>query len=145
MKIVDINILIYAVNKDAPLHRKIREWWESAVIDDEPIGLPWVVILGFIRIVTNSRIMPSPLQPEAAMAVVDEWLSLPGIDVVQPRRNHWAILRELFTDLGTAANLTTDAHLAALAIDYGARLYSTDNDFARFQKLRWADPLAAVS
>jgi uncharacterized protein len=140
MKIVDINILIYAINIDAPLHSKIKTWWESAVMDEESIGLPWTVILGFIRIVTNTRIMPKALSPDGAIELVDEWLSLPGVSIIHPRENHWNVLRELLGDRGTAANLTTDAHLAALAIEYGAKLYSADNDFSRFKKLRWVDP-----
>ena len=141
MKIVDINVLIYATNQDAPLHAVIKQWWEKAIVHDERIGLPWIVILGFIRIVTNSRIMPHPLPPATAVTLVDEWLNLPGVDVIHPRQDHWSVLRELFQDMGTAANLTTDAHLAALAIAHGARLYSTDNDFARFKTLRWTNPL----
>ncbi len=140
MKIVDINILIYAINEDSPLHAKIKSWWENAVMDEEPIGLPWVVVLGFLRIVTNTRIMPRALSPDAATELMDEWLSIPSAAIIHPHENHWNILRELFKDMGTAANLTTDIHLAAMAIEYGARLYSTDNDFSRFKKLRWVDP-----
>ncbi len=140
MKIVDINVLIYAINQDAPLHGKMKNWWERAIVEGDTIGLCWIVILGFIRIVTSSRIMPNPLSSEAAIELVNEWLSLSAVEIIHPRDSHWIILKELFGEMGTAANLTTDAHLAALAIDYGAQLYSTDNDFSRYKKLRWVDP-----
>ena len=140
MKIVDVNVLIYAVNTDAPAHATIKRWWESAVADTEPVGLAWVVVLAFLRIITNPRVMPRPLAVEDAVSLLDEWFSLPGVVAVEPGERHWGILKELLADLGAAANLTTDAHLAAIAIENGARLYSTDNDFSRFRGLRWTNP-----
>jgi uncharacterized protein len=142
VKIVDVNVLLYAVNEDAPSHAAARDWWEKTVVAQEPVGLAWIVILAFLRIVTNPRIMPRPLRADQAVSLVDEWLSLPGVCLVEPGERHWEIFRELLADLGTAANLTTDAHLAAIAIENGARLYSTDNDFARFRSLRWVNPVA---
>jgi toxin-antitoxin system PIN domain toxin len=85
--------------------------------------------------------MPTPLYPEIAMEIVEEWLHHPTVKIIAPRKRHWDILKELLTPLGTAANLTSDAHLAALAIEHGARLFSTDNDFSRFPNLRWTNPL----
>ena len=99
-------------------------------------------MLGFLRIITNGRIMPTPLPPEIALEIIDEWLGQPPSRIVVPTEEHWPILKELLTPLGTAANLTSDAHLAALAIEHGARLFSTDNDFGRFAGLRWTNPLA---
>jgi toxin-antitoxin system PIN domain toxin len=141
VKIVDVNVLIYAINRDAPSHAQMKRWWEEALVDVEPIGLAWAVILGFLRIVTNPRVMPRPLSSEQAVSLVEEWLQLPGLCIVEPGEGHWDILKELFGELGTAANLTSDAHLAAIAIENGARLYSTDNDFSRFPKLRWVNPI----
>jgi uncharacterized protein len=141
MKLVDINLLIYAINKDTPHHSKAKIWLEESLSNEEPFGFAWIVILGFLRIVTNSRIMPAPLSPELAIAIVDDWLQQPPSLTVVPSQRHWSILKELLPPLGTAANLTSDAHLAALAIEHGARLYSTDNDFTRFQPLRWTNPL----
>jgi len=141
MKIVDINLLIYAINKDAPHHSKAKKWLEDSLSSDEPFGFAWIVILGFLRIVTNGRIMPTPLIPEVAIDSVNEWLLQPPSVTVAPSRNHWSIFKELLIPLGVAANLTSDAHLAALSIEHGARLYSTDNDFSRFQSLRWTNPI----
>ena len=141
MKVVDINLLIYAINTDTPHHNKAKQWLEAALSDDEPVGFAWIVILGFLRIVTNARIMPQPLDPEDAVMVVDDWLVQPPSRIIVPADRHWMILKELLSPLGTAANLTSDAHLAALAIEHGARLYSTDNDFSRFVGLRWTNPI----
>jgi len=141
MKIVDINLLIYAINKDTPYHFKAKKWLEDSLSSDEPFGFAWIVILGFLRIVTNGRIMPTPLIPEVAIDCVNDWLQQPPSLTIVPSHQHWSIFKELLMPLGTAANLTSDAHLAALAIEHGARLYSTDNDFSRFQSLRWTNPI----
>lgn len=141
MKIVDINLLIYAINRDTPHHSKAKRWLEDSLSSDEPFGFAWIVILGFLRIVTNGRILPKPLMPEVAINVVNEWLQQPPSLTVVPSHQHWSIFKEILMPLGTAANLTSDAHLAALAIERGARLYSTDNDFSRFQSLRWTNPI----
>ena len=141
MKVVDINLLIYAINTDTPHHPQAKEWLEASLSSDEPVGLAWIVILGFLRIITSGRIMPTPLSSEVAIEIIDEWLRQPSVQIIVPRERHWDILKELLTPLGTAANLTSDAHLAALAIEYGARLFSTDNDFSRFAGLRWTNPI----
>ncbi|MGB5620588.1 MAG: type II toxin-antitoxin system VapC family toxin, partial [Desulfobacterales bacterium] len=140
MKIVDINLLIYAINKDTPHHSKAKKWLEDSLSSDESFGLAWIVILGFLRIVTNGRIMPTPLMPEVAIDFVNDWLQQPPCLTIVPSHQHWSIFKEILMPLGTAANLASDAHLAALAIEHGARLYSTDNDFSRFQSLRWTNP-----
>jgi toxin-antitoxin system PIN domain toxin len=108
---------------------------------DEPFGFTWIVILGFLRIITSGRIMPTPLLSETALEIIDEWLRQPPSRIIVPTERHWSVLKELLMPLGTAANLTSDAHLAALAIEHGARLFSTDNDFSRFPSLRWANPI----
>ena len=142
MIVVDLNLLLYAVNVDADRHEAARRWWEEALAGEVPLGLPWVVILGFLRISTNRRIFPRPLSVEDAVGVVEGWLDRPGVRCLEPTERHWPILRRLLGTLGAAGNLTTDAHLAALALENGATLCSTDNDFARFPELRWRDPLA---
>ena len=129
----DLNILIYSVNSEAPQHRTALDWWQAQLSGDESIGLPWVVVSGFIRITTQPRLFPNPLSVEQAIGIVDDWLAQPNAILVNPGEKHWEILRRLLLKSGTAGNLTTDAHLAALAIEFGATLFSFDNDFARFQ------------
>lgn len=142
MIIVDLNLLIYATNRDAPLHERAFAWWkECLVTDDEEVGLAWSVLLGFVRLTTNPRVMPKPLEPAEALAVVDKWLSHPVVRTVVPTARHWNIVKELLDAAGTAGNLTSDAHLAALAIEHGARLFSADHDFNRFPGLRFTNPL----
>lgn len=141
MKIVDLNLLLYAVNSAAVQHERAREWWERAVNDEDPIGLAWVVLLGFLRLSTNPHVFPRPLSPGAAVAKIDAWLARDNVRVVGERDAHWETLKPLIDSTGTAANLTTDAHLAALAITHNAVLVSSDTDFARFKGLRWENPL----
>jgi hypothetical protein len=142
VKLVDLNLLLYAVNRDSPQHQRARSWLERTLGDDEPVGLSWVVVLGFLRLATSPRVFPRPLAPDQAVAAVDGWLAQPAVVTVAPGAEHWRVLRNLLTESGTAGNLTTDAHLAALAIEHGAELCSTDGDFARFRRLRWLNPLA---
>lgn len=141
MKLIDLNILIYAVNADSPHHAVIRSWWEETLSGEEPVGLAWVVVLGFLRITTSARVFPVPLTPEQALDRISAWFSCPVVKTVREAEQHWRILRELLEGAGTAGNLTTDAHLAALAIANGATLVSCDNDFVRFQHLRLENPL----
>ncbi|HTR60005.1 MAG TPA: TA system VapC family ribonuclease toxin [Casimicrobiaceae bacterium] len=144
MKIVDLNVLVYAVNSDAAEHQRVLKWWEAAINDEETVGLPWIVLLGFLRISTDVRILAHPLTPDAAAAKLDVWLAQENVRVVREKDDHWEQLRTLVVDAGTAGNLTTDAHLAALALTNDAMLVSCDNDFARFKRrgLRWVNPLA---
>jgi toxin-antitoxin system PIN domain toxin len=141
MRIVDLNLLLYAVNSEAAQHERARTWWEQVVNDEEMIGLPWVVLLGFLRLSTNPRVFPRPLSASAAVAKVDAWLARDNVRVVREHDEHWATLKLLLGGTGTAGNLTTDAHLAALAISHDAVLMSSDGDFARFKGLRWGNPL----
>ena len=141
MKIVDVNILLYAVNPDAPHHDRLVEWWEEQLNGDESIGLAWTVTVGFLRISTHPRVFPDPLTPEGAIHHIDTWLALDVVSLVTETRDHWRTLRALLTDVGVAGNLAADAHLAALAVTHGATLISCDGDFARFRTLRWENPL----
>lgn len=141
MKVVDLNLLLYAVDEQSPRHERARAWVETVLSGRETIALPWVVVLGFLRLSTRAAVFSSPLRPEEALDVVDGWLAQPPVTVVHPGRRHAAVLRELLTAVGTAGNLVTDAHLAALAIEHGADLCSTDADFSRFPGVRWVDPL----
>jgi hypothetical protein len=145
VKLVDLNVLLYAVNRDSAHHAACLSWWEEALGRDEPVGLAWVVLLGFLRIATHPAVFPRPLAAEEALARVDRWLAHPKVRLVGEDEAHWPILRELLEATGTAGNLTTDAHLASLAIAHGATLVSCDADLRRFARLRWENPAAAHS
>ena len=142
MKLVDLNVLLYVVNEDSPKHQATLDWWNAAVNGSEVMGLPWVVLLGFLRISTNPRVFAKPLRTEDAVGKVDTWLAVENVRVIREQDNHWEVLRALVSESGTAGNLTTDAHLAAPAISHAAVLVSSDSDFRRFKGLRWHNPLA---
>lgn len=134
MKLPDVNVLLYAKNADAPDHGRGRAWLEDALSGVEPVAFAWVVLLGFVRIATR---MPSPLTVAEALDTIDEWLERPNAEIVHPTRRHPRLLRALLEPTGGAGNLTTDAHLAALAIEHGATLASFDGDFHRFAGLEF--------
>lgn len=140
MRVIDANVLLHAYNPSAPLHHEARQWLEAALSEDEPIGIPWVVLLAFLRIATSARAVARPLPVDRACETVDRLLSYPPVRVVEPGPEHWRHLRRLLHELGSAGNMTTDAHLAALAIEHGATLVSYDHDFSRFGFLRWERP-----
>jgi toxin-antitoxin system PIN domain toxin len=142
MKLTDVNLLMYAFDAGADRHRAARGWLEQQLSGTETFAFAWVVLLAFLRLSTNPRVFEEPLQPTEALDIVDGWLAQPCATVVHPTARHPAQLRDLLAPLGTAGNLTTDAHLAALAIEHGAELCSSDSDFSRFPGLRWNDPLA---
>lgn len=142
MIVTDANLLLNAYNRDFPAHAFARKWWESVLNDHEIIGLSWVTILGFIRVMTHPKAMPNPMTLEAALSAVESWLALPNVEIVEPGPRHREILFRLLRDVGVAGNLTSDAHLAAIAMEHQARLASADTDFARFSGLRWFNPLA---
>ena len=141
MMILDVNLLIYAVNEHAPHHTKARPWLESILSGSETVGFAWNVVLAFLRLSTRAAVFPRPLEPGEALDVAEDWLSRPCSTVIHPGAHHLRILRDLIMPLGTGGNLTSDAHLAALAIEHRARLCSCDADFSRFPGLRWNNPL----
>lgn len=141
MLIPDINILVYAYDTNSPQHRGARKWWEHTLSQALPIGMPWVTALGFIRITTHRSILKSPVAVGDALQRVQTWLDHPHVQIVNPGDNHAEILFQLLSKVGSAGNLTTDAHLAALAIEYQAELVSADADFSRFPGVRWLNPL----
>lgn len=141
MKVLDVNLLLYAVDETSARHEPARRFLESALSGPGTIGLSWAVLLAFVRLCTRSAVFASPLSSEEAFDIVDEWLALPSVVVVQPGARHAAVLRELLAGVGTAGNLVPDAHLAALALEHGAELCSSDADFSRFPGVRWVDPL----
>ncbi|MEM7385962.1 MAG: type II toxin-antitoxin system VapC family toxin [Verrucomicrobiota bacterium] len=142
MILPDVNVLVHAHNSDSLVHQRARQWWEGCLSGPEGVALPWVTTLGFLRITTHRKIFANPLPVEDVLDRLDSWLALPHVQPVNPTGKHFHILRSSLARIGTAGNLTTDAHLAALAIERGFVLYSTDNDFARFENLRWVNPCA---
>lgn len=142
MILVDANLLVYAIDRDSPNHRAARHWLEQTLSGPEEVGLPWIVALAFLRLTTRSSVVRRPLAPEAALSFVDSWLALPNVSLVSPGERHWPIFRGLLQRVGTAGNLTSDTHLAALAIELGCPVYSTDEDFKRFPGVTHVNPLA---
>jgi toxin-antitoxin system PIN domain toxin len=138
--LVDVNVVVYAINTAAAHHVEARTWWESALNGDEPVGLAWAVVTGFLRLSTHAAVLPRPLTVEQACTRVNRWLGQPPVRLVRETDEHWRHLERLLSETGTGGNLTSDAHLAALAISHGATLVSFDNDFARFPNLRWTSP-----
>lgn len=140
MILPDVNILIHAVNADSPRNELIRGWWDNCLSDTIPVYVPWAVILGFVRISTNPRLFNFPLSIEEASAYITSWLDQPPVRIIVPGDGHWQLVEKLLKKAGTAGNLTSDAHLAALAIQWDCILYSTDTHFARFEGLKWKQP-----
>ena len=142
MILPDINLLVHAYNSRSPVHDRARGWWEGLLNTTQPVGLSWAGMLGFIRISTHRQILANPLPVASACSHVRAWLAQPYVAILDPGARYAEILFGLLEALGTAGNLTTDAHLAALAIEHQAELHSTDADFSRFPGLRWTNPLA---
>lgn len=141
MKVPDANLLLYAVDESSARHDVARPWVERMIGGTETVGLAWSVLLAFVRLTTKPQVVAAPFAVDEALDVVYGWLARPNVVVVHPTDRHAAVLRELLTPLGAGGNLTSDAHLAALAIEHGAELCSSDADFSRFSGVRWVDPL----
>ena len=141
MKLPDVNLLLYALDTSSARHADAREWVEATLSGPETVAMSWVVLLAFLRLSTRAAVFAEPLAPDEALDIIDDWLRLPAVTVVEPTDRHVAVLRDLLAPLGTGGNLTTDAHLAALAIEHGATVCSCDADFSRFAGVRWTDPL----
>ncbi len=141
MKLPDVNLLLYAYDSRSARHAPAREWLQQTLSGAETVAMTWIVLLAFIRLSTRAAVVERPLGVDAAIGLVESWLAQPCVTVVNPTERHAALLRQLLLPLGTAGNLTSDAHLAALAIEHGALLCSCDSDFSRFSGLRWVDPL----
>jgi uncharacterized protein len=139
----DVNLLVYAIDESSAFHQQSRDWWNELLSSAEPVALCYPSVLGFIRLTTNRRVFESPLAVGTALSHVQSWLEQPNTSVVVPSARHWPILEKLLRGANVGANLTTDAHLAALAIEHGCTLHSNDSDFQRFRDLSWKNPLDA--
>jgi uncharacterized protein len=139
--IVDVNLLLYASQADAPQHRAALAWLRDLFAGSDQIGLPWITLWAFVRLSTNSRVWPQPMPVETAFEHIREWLSQPGVVIVQPGPRHAELLERLVIENRAIGALVSDAVLAALALENGAVLASTDRDFSRFPNLRWVNPI----
>lgn len=140
MKLVDANVLLYAVNSDAEAHQRSTRWLDGALSGADTVAFSWVALLAFVRLSTKVGLFPSPLSIDQAMDRVDAWLSVRTAVVVEPTPRHAAIVRDLLRSAGVGGNLVNDAHLAALAIEHRCGIVSFDNDFARFPGVEWRVP-----
>ena len=143
MTLIDANLLLYAYAGSTTPHHQAKRWLEDVFSRPDPVGLAWVTILAFLRISTDPRLRGRPLLMSEAVAIVHEWLELPNISLLGPSERHWQILQRLLAESQVRGPLVTDAHLAALAIEHGATLCTTDRDFTRFAGLRVLYPLQA--
>ncbi|MES2208713.1 MAG: type II toxin-antitoxin system VapC family toxin [Chloroflexota bacterium] len=142
MQLVDANILIYAVNADAPNHAVCRRWLDAALGANDPVGFAWIALLAFLRVVTNPTVLAEPWSVHEATDQVRTWLTAPAAVVVEPTARHADVLAGLLSGVGTAGNLVSDAHLAALATEHLATVVTFDLDFARFPGVRSTQPAA---
>ena len=141
MIVPDVNLLVYAHNEAMTAHEPAKRWFEE-LLSERLVGMPWASLLGFVRLSTHPSVMTSPIDPRVAIETVEDWLARDSVRLLEPGPRHLAILRELFAATGVAGSLTTDTHLAAIAIEHQCELHSNDADFRRFPGLRWVDPLA---
>ena len=141
MTIVDANLLLYAYNADAPRHPAASAWLTELIRSGETVALPWITLWAFIRISSNSRIYANPRPAQETFAIIRELLEQPEVFVMEPGPRHAGILENLVAKHGITGALVTDAVFAAMAIENGATLASTDQNFRRFPGLRWIDPL----
>lgn len=140
MKLVDLNVLIYATDDTAALHPRAKRWLDAALSSTETIGIATAVAIGYVRLTTNPRVMESPLDVATSVGVVRGWFGRANVTAPEPTARHYHLLEELLAGIGTAGNLVSDAHLAALSIEHGADLCSFDRDFGRFSGVRWFAP-----
>ena len=145
MKLLDANILLYSYDSSSGLHLACRTWLETALNSEETVALPWQTLLAFVRISTNARAVRRPLSGPQACSIVNSWLERPNVSVIGAGERFWEIFREQVIDAKVAGPLVTDAALAALALEHGATLYSTDRDFRRFKALKHVDPTQAAA
>ncbi len=144
MILIDANLLIYAVNRDAFHHESARRWFEETLSGGQRVGLPWICLLAFLRLTTRPGVLANPLTIDQATDFIDGWLKQPFVEPIVPGSAHWPIFRQLLHATGAGGNLTSDLHVAAMAIERGATVYSADYDFQRFAGLDHVNPLGEV-
>ena len=142
MIVPDINLLLYAHVTAFPQHAAARTWWEALMNGNDEVGICAPVVFGFLRIATNRRVLDPPVSIDAAVAFVEAWLSRPNVRFLSPGPRHLSTAFALLRRMGTVADLTTDAQIAAMALEYQGEVHANDADFGRFAGLRWVNPLA---
>jgi toxin-antitoxin system PIN domain toxin len=142
LKLLDANLLLYAFDSTSPHHAKAKAWLEDRLTGGELIGLTWPTVMAFLRIVTNRRLFANPAPIADAVGRIGELLAHPSIALLEPTPRHWSVLTALLVEAKASGPLTMDAELAALAIEHGAAIYSTDRDFRLFRGVEARDPLA---
>jgi uncharacterized protein len=140
--VLDANILLYAYDSASSLHTPARSWIERVFSGTDAIGLPWQTAGAFLRIMTNARLPGERFSLKEAVQIVNRWLEQPNLRLLAPGDDHWTFLRQMMVEGQASGLLVTDAQLAALTIEYGGVLHTTDRDFARFPGLRWKNPLS---
>lgn len=141
MIVPDINLLVYAYNREAREHEKSRRWWEGCLNGSTIIGLPWITAAGFIRLMTHPKVLINPMPVEVAVDQVNQWMNQPSVRILNPGPRFAKLFFEFLKHLGTGGNLVTDAQLAAFSVENQAELHSADSDFSRFSGLRWKNPI----
>src|SRR6185437_15928817 len=142
MIVIDVNLLLYSHRSSSPFFRIARTWFEKTLSSGEEVGIPLLCAMAFLRIATNKRIPVGRLEMPFALQIVEGWLGQPNVRLLYAAEEHWAVFRRMLLEGNASGDLGTDAHLAALTIECGGTLYTTDSDFARFPGLRWRNPLA---
>lgn len=141
MILIDANLLLYAYDESSPNHAAAHAWLEVVLAGDDEVRIPLTSLLAFVRIGTNPLVFHEPMTPADAIGIVAQWLEQPGVEVASPTARHWTTLKGLARDGQARGPLMMDAHLAALTIEHGGVLFTTDRDFARFEGLKFQDPL----
>ena len=141
MIVPDLNLLVYTYNADAPQHDAARRWWQRCLSSATSVGLAWAVMMGYVRVMTSRAVLMEPISPANAIADIRAWIEQPQVQILVPGPRHLDIFASLTEATGTAGRITTDLHLAALAIENQADLHTNDSDFSRFPGLRWHNPL----
>ncbi len=141
MIVLDANLLLYAYDSSMPQHTAAASFLRALFSGDELIGLPWQSIAAFLRVATNSRLPGNRFSTEEAIGIVQQWMGLKQVRLLAPGELHWSLLQRMLIEGDIRGPMVTDAELAALTIEYGGILHTTDRDFARFPGLRWVNPL----
>jgi toxin-antitoxin system PIN domain toxin len=144
MIVPDVNLLVYAYDETSPCHDDAREWWEGALSGHEPVGVPWIVVLAFVRLMTHPTLAENPMTVDQAAAAVRSWLELDHLRLLSPSPATIGRFLDLLAAAGLGGNLSTDAMIAALAVEYGGCVYTNDRDFDRFDAVLWKNPLAGA-